>query len=378
MRGETDTLLPPGSRVGPRWGSVQWQGRTAVGVDLGGGSLKVAQVTLSGKTARLETFAWVPLPVGTVAEGVVIHPGELAALLRTVFRALNIRQRRVAVCIGGPGVMMRPITLPAVPEAELREAMKYEAPQYLPIPEEQLTYDFALLPQDETTPEGQRPVFIAGTHRRLVDSYVATAEAAGLHLIALEPDCLCTLRALAATGRWVPDRPEGLAVVDCGEDGLGLTIFHAGVPVLNRTIAGGIAELREQVADGLGATVVEAQARLWGEGVAFDSPVGQVADEWLNNAAEAVGRSLEFFLIQNRDVRTVRLYLTGPWGALPHLDHALRALILEMIGNRLAQEALRVQPADLTGFPAPNRPEVEAVVGGPALVTALGAALREV
>lgn len=371
--------LPPGSRLGPRWGPTAWQGRTAVGIDLGGGSLKLAQVSWGRQGVRLETFAWVPLPAGAVEEGTVVHPAEVAGTLRAVCQALGIRQRQVVACVGGPGVLMRPVFFPPVPLAELREAMRYEAPQHLPIPEEHLVYDFAILPAPGIDPEGQTPVLLAGTNRRLAESYMATGETAGLRLQALDVDCLCTLRALDALGAVRGSRQEALVLLDGGEAGLALTIFRSSVPVLHRTIPGGVGELRATVAEGLGVSLAEAQAMVWSQGLAPGSAVGGLGESWARGAAEAVARSLEFFLIQHRDVSVSRVYLCGTWARLPHLEQVLRQLLLELIGNRLqGEDSLRVQMADLAGFPGADAAEVAGAGAGPALLGALGAALRGV
>lgn len=370
-------LLPPGSRLGPRWAPLAWQGRTALGLDLGGGSLKLAQVSWGRAGVRLETLAWVPLPMGAVADGVVHRPEEVAAVIRTVLRALGIRQRWATACVGGPAVLVRPLTLPALPPQELQEAMRYEAPQYLPIAADDLVYDFDVLPSQGGA-GGQVAVFLAGTHRRVAESHLSACAPAGLRLLALDLDCLCALRALAAAGHAMAAPGSALVVLDCGEEGLGLTIFYEGAPVLNRTIPGGVARLRDAVAAALDLSLPEAQSRLVAEGL-LGGAVAAGARHWLEGAAEAVGRSVEFFLIQHRGARLDRVFLTGPWAGLPGLDRSLAAYLLEHVGPQLEDPtALRVQVADLTGLPAVPAVADLLPLAGPALVAAVGAALRGV
>lgn len=371
--------LPPGSRLGPRWRRAAWQGRTAVGIDLGGGSLRLAQVSWGRQGARLETFAWVPLPWGTVEEGVVLRPAEVASTIRSVYRVLGLRQRGVVACAGGPGVLTRPVSFPPMPLAEVREAMRYEAAQYLPIPADQLVYDVAVLPPPQPGPDGPVPVLLAGTSRRLAESFMAVGAGAGVCLQALDVDCLCALRTLAATGVLRAAPQEALVLLDGGETGLALTIFRSEVPVLTRTIPVGMAELRSAVSEGMDVSLAEAQARIWCEGLNPAGAVGALADAWIRTAAEAVGRSLEFFLIQNRELTVRGVCLSGPWAGLPHLAPTLRNLLLEAIGDHLDhREPFRVQVVDLAGFPGAEAAGVLAAGAGPALLGALGAALRGV
>lgn len=377
--GSPTDVLPPGSRLGPRWGVAAWQGRTAVGLDLGGGSLKLVQLSWNRQAARVETFAWVPLPAGSLEEGVITNPAELGALLRAVWTHLGIRQRNVIACVSGLGVMMRPVQMPAVGPAELKEAMVYEAPQYLPIAEADLVMDYALLDRDDAVPEGQMMVFLAGTHRRLVRSYLDACAQARLRLDVLEVECLSGLRALSGTGRIHAGTWQALAVLECGELSFGLTIYRRGIPVLTRTIPGGMAELRATVAEELGLPVADAQGRILSEGLAPDGLVAACAQAWLRPAIEAVARSVEFFLIQHRGTALERMYLYGPWAQTPHLSAVLQFHLTETLGSRAGgTEPFRVQVADLAGFPMSPGVEMAAHAAGPALLAALGAALRGV
>ncbi len=369
--------LPPGSRLGPKRGSIPWQAQTAVGIDLGGGSLKLVQLAWGRRGPCLQTFAWVPLPCNALEEGVIMHPAEMAGTLKSVCEALGIRQRRVTACIGGPGVLMRLVSLPPLPLRELREALRFEAPQYLPLPDDELVYDFTPVPDMEEIVEGQMAVFLAGTQRQLAQSYVTTFEMAGLRLIALDVDCLSSHRALESLGATRSNPRAALVLLEGGEAGLTLTIFRCGVPVLTRTIPRGIGELRAAVSEGLEIGIAEAQTRLWTEGVNPDGMVGSFCEPWLRSVAEAVGRSLEFFLIQNRFVNIHRVYLSGPWAALPYLEAAFRNILVEATGDRPeAMDPFWVQCVQLGNFPAAPGADVNAAGAGPALLGAVGAALR--
>lgn len=368
--------LPASSRLGPRRGPVALQGRTTVGVDLGGGSLKLVQLSWGRTGARLETFAWVPLPPGAADDGVIARVDEVADILRATCTALHIRPRQFAACAGGIGIMMRAVSVPALPAGDLAQAMKFEAPQALLIPEDQLVYDFAALPDSPEVPHGQTRVFLAGTHRSLVDSYAATFRAARLRLEVLDLECLSVLRSLDATGQGRGSEGAALVMLDWGEAGLGLTILHHGLPVLTRHLPGGMAELRAQVAGELDLTLAEAQARIWNEGLAPGTTAAAAALPWLRRTAEGIARSVDFFLIQNRGTGVERVYLYGAWAAVPHLAGTIQGMFEELLASSLEQAPLRVQVADLAGLPMHPAAEAGALAAGPVLLPALGAALR--
>lgn len=369
--------LPSGSQVGFRWHTLARQRRTAVGIDFGAGSLKIVQIRWTRQGPRLENYAVVPIPQGIMEEGSIARPGELAELVRSAMTEMGLTQTYVGSCVGGPAILMRYINLPRVPAEEMRSAMKFEAPQHLPVPEDQLVYDFSPVPEAAGVPEHQMAVFLAGTHKKLVDSYLATLGRAGLKPTALELDCLATLRAVQWIGLVSHTSQLPLVLLDCGEVGTRISIIRFGVPMLTRTLPTGLYHLRTAVADTMQISTAEAEMALRLKGVKHDPDLAPAVEPWMSNLLESVGRSIEFFLIQNRGTTLERVFLVGGGAALPNLPEALSSHLQGVLSDRADGENLRVQPVGLAGLDI--NPELLPGVNhfGPVLMTALGSALRE-
>ncbi len=377
LRPAAQVPLLEGARIGFRWGPLARQRRTGVGIDFGAGALKVAQIRWTRQGPRLENYAVVPVPSGMMEEGTIKAPQEMGDLLRATLAGMGTAQPLVGTCVGGPSILMRYINLPKVPQEEMDAAMKYEAPHHLPVPEDQLVYDFTPVPEAAGVPEHQMAVFLAGTQKRLVESYLAALSRAGLRPTAIELDSLAVLRALEWIGL-VPsmvDRP--FVLVDFGEADTRLTVIRYGVPVLSRTIATGLAHLRTAVADTLNISAREAEMALRVKGVKDDPDLGPAVEPWLSELLDALGQSVEFFLIQNRDVPLERVFAVGAGAALPNLPEALERHLQEVLSGREDGEQLRVQPVGLAGLEI--NPELLPDVNGfgPMLMAALGSALRE-
>lgn len=229
-------LLPAGADVGFRWGMLSPQGKTAVGIDLGAGQMKLVQIRWTRNGPRLENYAVCPLPGGMMLEGAVVSPDHLGELLKGVAKEMGLRQRLVGCSVGGPAIMMRYLNLPRVGADEMKAAMKFEAPQHLPISEEQLIYDFCTVPEAPGVPEHQVAVFLAGTQKKLVQGHLDSLARAGLRVDAVEIDCLSLLRALEWMGAVPHDSPQPLVLLDFGEVGTRIGIMRHGVPMLSRTI----------------------------------------------------------------------------------------------------------------------------------------------
>lgn len=369
--------LPNGAQIGHKWHPLARQKRTCVGIDFGAGSLKVVQMRWTRQGPRLENYAVVPMPPGMMEEGSIADPLAMGDLVKATLAGMGMGQNIVGTCIGGPAIMMRYINLPRVAPEEMRSAMKFEAPQHLPVPEEQLVYDFTPVPEAAGVPEHQMAVFLAGTHKKLIDSFLATLNRAGLRSNAIELDCLAVLRAMQWTGLVSQTSQHPLVLLDFGEVGTRISVMRYGVPMLSRTIPMGLHHLRTAVADTLQVSLAEAEMSLRLKGVKSDEELAPAVDPWLANLMESIGRSIEFFLIQNRGATLERVFLIGGGAALPHLPEALSTALKGAMGGRAEGDELKVQPVGLAGIDI--NPELLPGVNyfGPLLMTALGAALRE-
>lgn len=377
LRPTNAAALPQGAAVGLRWSALARQRRTSVGVDFGAGALKVAQIRWTRQGPRLENYAVVPVGPGQMDEGAIREPAEMAELLRTTVAAMGLTMNVVGTSVGGPNILVRHINLPRVSSDDLRSAMKFEAPQHLPIPEEQLIYDFTPVPEVAGIPEHQMAVFLTGTHKKLVDSFITTLNRAGLRPTAIELDCLTVLRSLEWLGLVPHSNPAPMALLDFGEQGTRVSIVRYGVPMLQRTIPTGLHHLRVAVADTLHITTGEADTALRLKGVKDDPDLAPAVAPWLQSLMEAVGRSIEFFLIQNRGATLERVFLVGGGAILPSLSDALTTHIQNILAGRPELEHFRVQPVGLAGLDI--NPELLPAVNqhGSLLLNALGSALRE-
>lgn len=370
-------LLPAGTEVGFRWGAFSPQGKTGVGIDLGAGHLKVIQIRWTRNGPRIENYAVCPLPAGMIREGAVVAPEELGSLMKGVAKAMGLRRNQVGCSVGGPAIMMRYLNLPRVGAEEMKAAMKFEAPQHLPIAEEQLVYDYCLVPEAPGVPEHQVAVFLAGTQRKLVQGHLDALARAGLRSDAVELDCLALVRALEWMGAVPHESPQALVMLDFGEMGTRIAIMRHGVPMLSRTIPTGISHLRTAIADTLGIPIYDAERALRLKGVEEDEELAPAVGPWLDSLSEAVGRSVEFFLIQHRGAHLEKVFLSGGGALLPGLKGALSIRLAPAVGLRPDGTPVKVEEVSLDGIDINQAllPQIKNV--GPLLLTALGSALRE-
>src|SRR5262245_8658567 len=103
-----------------------------VGLDIGSSAVK-AVVLKNGRNGwALGAAGEAPMPEGSLQDGAASSPEQVAEAVDTVLESLRIRRAHVAAALSGHAVIVKRLSLPAMSNAELSEAIPWEAEQYIP------------------------------------------------------------------------------------------------------------------------------------------------------------------------------------------------------------------------------------------------------
>lgn len=271
--------------------------RRSIGLDLGSTSVKSVELTWDGKSATLSGLACAERCPGE----------ELAETLGRVLGQAGLKGREVTMAVGGRGVLVRYVPMPKASDAELRQAMPFEAERLLPLDLEEMRLDYQVLGprMDGNGQETEEvSVLLAACRRDEVLERIELARGRGLvpgvvdvELFAVvnawervasglieeaeseDPDesaegvAVDTERAEPgpenpdATPRGLPEaEPAGsarqsacVALVDMGAERTTISVVTAGTPCFSREIGLGGADLTQVVARALGLGSEEAE-----------------------------------------------------------------------------------------------------------------------
>lgn len=346
--------------------------RSSVGLDLGSHTLKVAELVRAGDILRLARVGIAPTPPGAVSKGVAVDAAALAPAIRTLFRDAGIGSTRIATALGGQAAVIREVTVPAMPDADLAQAAAFEAERYLPTGAGEVRCEYRVVGR---TPEnGQLELLLVATEKGLIDRHLAPLAMAGLTSDLMEVTPFSMARAVA------PDAGQNghpTMFVNLGAESADVLVVDEGRVRLARTIPVGGDALTQAVADALGLDTSAAEllkverGRLILEGEQpGESRAAEVHRAILPVVARLAGelrRSLDFYRtrLHGRPLSTV--VLTGGTAKLANLA--------PFLGSTLG---LRVEIGDPfracevgAGVPAASRADI-----APVMAVAVGLALR--
>jgi type IV pilus assembly protein PilM len=309
--------------------------RVRIGVDIGATAVRAAEVKLS--PATLVRVGQVPLPAGAVTNGEVRDPEAVSEALKELWRIGKFRQREVVLGVGNQRVVVREVTVPWLPEKELRPSLPFQVQEHVPIPVEDAVLDYQVLEDFEH--EGRRllRLLLVAAQKVMVDQIIQCAEAAKLQPVGLDLVPFAIVRSAGSTdGMGLETQEAGdEAVIDIGADVTSICVHAAGVPRFVRILSTGGSQITAAIARSLGVGEDEAERLKRGESSDADKvqQAAQVAQARATAFVDEIRSSLDFFLSQAQGARVARVLVTGGGSKLSGL--------MNLLDERLATQVAR-------------------------------------
>lgn len=264
------------------------------GLDIGYSSLKLMQLEReTGKTPKVRGYGFGSFSPESIKNGVIVEPASLATSLREILggKAVgSISAKRVACSVPTSHTFSRPMQLPVLDESEVAEAVRLEAEQYIPVPTDNLYFDYEIT---LTTPQSIYLLMVA-IPKPIVDSYLKLLWSLGLEAIALEPSISASSRLFSLVD---PNRNKPSIIIDIGSVAIDVAVFDKATSI-NTTVNGGGETMTDLIAKHLGVSHSEAQAIKTQQGLAASDKQPQIQaalQPILDNLLREVRKTLRYY-----------------------------------------------------------------------------------
>jgi type IV pilus assembly protein PilM len=327
--------------------------REAVGLDIGSRTVKIVQLRRVGKQIELSGFGVAEIhPIGERPNSAEeLREMKITAIRRAVDSA-KITTRQIVSAVAGESVIVRYIQLPDMPEAELKNALQWEAEEYIPFNLSEVNIDATIIgPSADSTPEAPRlDVLLVCARKNLIDEHIALVQKAGLSPDIIDSESFAFLNCYELN--CMPDPSEVVGLINIGGDITSISVYSGGSPRFSRDISIGGNTITAAIQQRVEVSMAEAEALKFRRGVpspsgGFPPPLapgasGQMslaetirstvesmtaggaetgntqdnlADKairnTLNNLIGEIRRSVQFFEGQARDMKVGRLMIGG-------------------------------------------------------------------
>lgn len=214
------------------------------GLDFASGQARLAWVRNRRRDTKLIGFQSIRMPPGLVEAGTMTDPVGVGDELRGWIQDLGLVGSRTVVAVPGPQAYMCRITMPRLRWSELKQAVYYQAYEFLPIPVEETAMDIFPIRRFQDSQGKKVELFFAAVRQQQVDDMILACTRAGLKPVVMEIEPLALRRA------WGGDVAQTIVLLQTSSAHPYLTIFVKGVPIYHRSLTLGairdrLSELQE-------------------------------------------------------------------------------------------------------------------------------------
>jgi type IV pilus assembly protein PilM len=283
-----------------------------VGLDIGSRTIKAAEIADTTKGRTLKRFGMVDITPGLIEDGTINEPEEVAEKIKELFKTFNIREKNVAVSIGGYSVIVKKINVQTMAEDQLQDTIHFEAEQYIPFDISDVNLDFQILGPNENNPN-QMNVFLVAAKKEMVNDYIKLVNLAGLNPCIIDVEAFA-LQNIFEINHEVKD--ENLALIDIGASKTSLNILKGRNSVFMRDVSLGCGQINQKIISLVNCSFDESEAIKLGGQTDKITPedlkeivIGVVSD-WCTE----IRRAIDFFYSTYPDDQIKRIMLSGGGG----------------------------------------------------------------
>lgn len=294
-----------------RWWDGLYTRKTGIGLDIGSRKIKLVSVKKKNGRPIISRLAAAYTGEGLVENGLIQDPIKLGVKLGRLVEELSLQGSTVVSAAAGQQLYIRKCTLPAMPEKEWREAVRYEAHQFLPMPIDEAAMDVYPLHTHKSLSGKQMEVLMVAVRREQIELMEQVCDIAGLQLAVVDIEPLAAYRIIKRV-----DSTDSRAIISIGAEQSYFAVFQQGILVYYRSLPLGCS---------LFFTGINQQEKI--ETILVDAPLHQNKryHAFIQALYADIIRSMEYYAMQVGFNDIQHLYLYGGGARLKGVEEVLAA-----------------------------------------------------
>ncbi len=354
--------------------------KTVIGLDIDERSVKLAKLKISGVDVSLLKYSVrnIPLSDNKIS--------AIAGVLKELFR--NERSdTEVFTSASGANVSMKRLTIPVMPDEEIRNALIWEAKNLVPFPIENASMDFYKMGKVTDAVAEKYDIMFAAAGKDVMDLLSAVSKESGVKFTGVTLIPLALRALISRSGRCEKNKVN--AVIDIGADSASINLLKGDTLNFTReiTVAGdsitkamtGLLvsdrwqmnltyEQAEDIKIRYGIPVKDS-TEVTDTGVPL-AHVYEMMAPTLRRLQNEILRSFDYYKEEFREEKIDNIFLTGGSAGLMHLDEFLSNALGIKVGRLDPVENLKIDPSSGIDTAALNKISIR-------LALAVGLALEQ-
>ena len=262
-----------------------------LGIDIGTTGIRMVQLGLDGEEIKLENYAYTEtkeymeiLNNGRRAADVKMSDTEILDDLLKIIADAKITANKTAISIPISSAFSSVMILPDIPENEINEVVNYEARQHIPLPLNEVVFDWSIVNKKikdkehndknkDSKQTNRIKVLLVAIPKEITEKYTDIIGKTNLKLVALETESFSLARSL------VGDSKGTSTIVDIGNKTTSIIVVENGSVSESHSIPGfGGEEITKIISHGFNVDFNRAEALKRDVGLTFEGPRKKVSE----------------------------------------------------------------------------------------------------
>jgi type IV pilus assembly protein PilM len=285
-----------------------------VGLDIGSSGVKAVVLRRGRGGWSLVAAGEAPLPEGSVTDGASAEPTVVSETVNQLLDSLRLRRARIVAALSGHAVIVKRLSLPTMSQAELNEAIPWEAEQYIPFDLSEVQLDYQVVGTAGDAAKSSLDVLLVAAKKDRIDDRTAIITQTGRRPVVLDIEAFALANAYQMN---YPERSDALtALIHVGRGVTIVCLLEKGEPVFTRDISIGGQIHLESIVRELGPSGVDelaARRILHGQFPGDMSPdqVASVLREASAQLVLEVRKTVDFYRATAPVEKLTRVVLSG-------------------------------------------------------------------
>ncbi len=303
-----------------------------VGIDVGTSSIKVVEISRWGQGKTLENYGEIKSAslykehLGKVERGSYLLSNYFVSrAIRAILDEARIKTKAVIFSIPDFSTFCTSFELPPMEASELKDAVYYNASQYIPLPVTETTLDWKLIEGTPGDKQSGLKIFLVAIPNQTVRDYQEVARLAGVDLYAVEAEALGLARSLVRENR------NRVCLIDIGVQSTTINIVDRKSLKKSYSFDFAGSQLTYNISSALGLGHTEAEELKNKEGLTSSKEeISKTLYLLIDPLIIEVKKILaDFYLQEGKEVDAI--YLTGGTSALPGLKEYFEEVLKKKV-----------------------------------------------
>lgn len=245
--------------------------------------------------SEIECYGELEIPEGLIEHGSIKSEDGVAAAFKNYF-SKNQKHFNpfVAVSLPEESGFLRVVQVPKIKQEDIGNAIRWEIEGNVPLPSEDLYFDYEVINNPEFTGKDHLDVVITAFPKTIIESYLRVLRAAGFRPLALELESQAIIRSV------IPAiQKKAVVVADMGKTRTSLIVYAAGALRYTTTIDFGGKILEENISRSMNVPLAEARELKIKYGISKSEFEGKLFSDLLpalSALADEFKRTIEYYL----------------------------------------------------------------------------------